>query len=178
MRVELGDRLHRLETVPALADDLEPLLAAEVLDEDRARGVLVVDHQHAQGLARRGCRHRRRHRGRRRRGRVGIVEAHAGGPQVGQEVADARVALRRILRQAALDHPLDLGHGAGEAGARQARRRLLQHRVQRLDARLAPERADAGEHLEQDGAEREDVAARVDAVPRAPARATCRRRCR
>ncbi len=64
------------------------------------------------------------------------------------------------------------------ADGRQRRDRLRQDRVQRVERALALERRPAGEHLVEHDAEREDVAAVIDARRRAPAPATCTPRCR
>ncbi len=59
--------------------------------------------------------------------------------------------------------PADHAIGRGDRRRAGERRRLLVHgRVQDIDDRRAAERRTAGEHLEQDGAGREQIAARVD----------------
>ena len=69
---------------------------------------------------------------------------------------------------------------AGRRGRRQRRQSgsPVEDRGNRVRRRLARRRRTAGEHLEEDAAERPDVRPRVDRVGRAPARGSCRRRCR
>ena len=71
--------------------------------------------------------------------------------------------LRGPLGQRAADHAVDRGHGR-RAGER--RRLLVERGVQDLDDVAAAERRAAREHLEQDGARREQIAARVDGLAR------------
>src|SRR5262249_50632910 len=76
------------------------------------------------------------------------------------EVAGRLEALRRRLFEAVTDEPFESGRKA-PVGLGQIRRGLLQDRGHRLYRRVAAKRAAAGEHLVEDRAEGEDVAAMV-----------------
>ena len=83
---------------------------------------------------------------------------------VEREVVGGLEALGGVLLQAVVDDPLQRG-GQGRVRHRHLRRLFLEDRVQRLDRRAPLEGALAGEHLVQDGAEREDVRPMVGIVP-------------
>ena len=93
-------------------------------------------------------------------GSDGVASEHR--PQVGGEVASGPVALVRILGEAGEDHGVEVARNPTTAGAGPARRRLgdgLERRGQRAVDRIGKL---AGQGLEQDDAERIDIAAHVD----------------
>ena len=126
-------------------------------------GAQEPERQHHQAGQRRGpgpaCRRRRRRAT--ARSSSAIASAEAG------RSAGRLASARRITRSTAAT--------AGRAGER--RRLLVERGVQDLDQRCAAEGRAAREHLEQDGAGREQVGARVDRLARAPARAPCSAAC-
>ena len=84
--------------------------------------------------------------------------------EIAQQIARALIPVVRILREARADDAVERRRGDG-LDARHRRRLVLQNRAEQARARLAFERRAAGEHLEQQRAEREDVGARVGLEP-------------
>ena len=125
-----------------------------------------------------------RSRPRRRRGRRHRPRARPVGGRRRDARRRSAIARRRRIEPA----PRDPSPGSGAATCRIGRRRVrgqrASSRLRRQDAasvsddRLARERAVPGQHLEQHHAERPDVRALVDRAAPAPARGSCRRRCR
>ena len=129
------------------------------------------------------------------RGRHGERPARPGTPclRAASRAAGVGVPRRRSAPRARRRHRARSGTAArgssrGSAGRcarapaetfwlreREIRRILLQDRRHRVRGRVAAERAPAREHLVEDRAEGEDVAARVGRLARGPARATCSR---
>ena len=73
------------------------------------------------------------------------------------------VALLGVLLEAARDDPAEMAGQADSDGGHRGRR-VLQDRRDHRDGRVAGERPLAGGHLVEDGAHREDVGARIDAL--------------
>ena len=98
--------------------------------------------------------------------------------QVAGEVSRRAVTLVRLLGQAAVDDPAQ-SRGRARRGGRDRRLRVLaDDRRQSLGSGVPLPGALAREHLVEDRAERELVRAKVHAIGRRPARATCIRPCR
>ena len=163
---EVVHGLHRLEAVAALAYDLDATGTGQVLAQQRARRLLVVHDHDAQRPARRG-------RGKLpgRGGRGSLRGLHCRGetppsfPEVRQELGRAGVAVVGGLREAAVEHALHDGPRGPERRLGQARGRLLQNGVERLDAGLTAEGRFPRQHLVEQRAEGEEVAARVHVAP-------------
>ena len=81
---------------------------------------------------------------------------------------------RGLLGHRPANHTVHRGH-RGRAGER--RRLLVLRRVQDFDDGAAVERRTSGEHLEEDCARGEEIAARVDRLAGRPARAPCSAAC-
>ena len=92
------------------------------------------------------------------------------------QLAGGRIALLGRLGEQAVEHRLELDRDPRVDPAGTSRL-AVQDPVEDGAGRRARERALAGHHLVEHGAEREQVRARVDRPGRAPAPATCRRRC-
>ena len=98
--------------------------------------------------------------------RSGVRDGRAGeGLQVEREVVRRVEALLGVLLEAVADDPLEARRDVLVRDG-EVRRVLLQDRRHRVGGRVAVERALAREHLVEDRAEGEDVAARVGGPPR------------
>ena len=96
--------------------------------------------------------------------------------QIVVQIDGVLVAVLDVLGQRLQDDALEL---VGDAPVVGRRRQDLDvaDLLQRREVALADEQPLAGEQLVEHDAEREDVAAAIDAAGRAPARATCSRTC-
>ena len=109
----------------------------------------------------------------------GSVEAAARLAQVAEERGRRRVAIFRGLGEAQIEDPLEHGAGRRELHSSEARGRLFEDRVERLDAGLATEGGRALRASRRGGRRRRRCRrGHRRRRPRAPARATCRPRCR
>ena len=104
---------------------------------------------------------------------AGALNASSISSRASRPIASRRL---RILLEAAAQQSANRRRASPPA-ARPVRL-ALEHERQRVGDVLAPKRALAGQHLVEDDAERPDVAALVDGAARAPARDSCRPRCR
>jgi hypothetical protein len=84
--------------------------------------------------------------------------------QIGRELARARVALRRVLRETAAEDRLEPRRQLGMEAPRR-RRFVAQDGRQRLGGARAPERRLAGQHLVERAAEGEEIGAGVERLP-------------
>jgi hypothetical protein len=92
------------------------------------------------------------------------VRARRDPLQFAKQVAGALVAVVRIFRQTRGDDPID-GRRSKRLKRRNARRLVFEDRAEQARARLAFKRGAAGQHLEQQRAEGEDVGTRVGFEP-------------
>ena len=117
---------------------------------EREKIRLGIGAQHPEGQHDEARQRARRHR------RVVFASAHVA--ELVRHRLGGRGPLGRFLGEGAADHAIDRRDGRR---SRQRRRLLVYRRVQNRDDRAADERGPAREHLEQDGAGREQVGARV-----------------
>ena len=97
----------------------------------------------------------------REHGGVVLIDAADGAQLLGHRLRRWR-PLRRPLRQRSTNHTVD---GGDRRRSRQGRGLLVARGVQHFDHRSAGKGRTSGQHLEQDGAGSEEIAAGVDGFP-------------
>ena len=145
-------RRERLQALPRAVDDRRLLFALGVRvrrDGDDADEALLAARDDV-GVGARLARDERAD---------GVERAERG--ELGGDDAAVGRALHRIAREHAREEVVERG-GDVLADVAHARRRLEEHLREDRDLVVAGERGQAGEALEEDGAEREDVGARVE----------------